>query len=124
MNINRLVVDAKNGDSFSYGIKPSLLSNVIKIPIAPRVRLNSVVHNVLNNNYDINFVVYYDDTIIENQTCFIISDKNGDIIQTILDIKRMQFLTIQTNTRNILNIRTRFKCGLSYIDSVDIKILK
>lgn len=124
MDINRLVVDAKNGDSFSYGIKPSLLSNVIKIPIAPRVRLNSVVHNVLNNNYDINFVVYYDDTIIENQTCFIISDKNGDIIKTIIDIKRMQFLTINTNSRNILNIRTRFKCGLSYIDSVDIKILK
>ena len=124
MNINSFIVDATNGDSFCYGIKSSLLSNVIKIPIAPRVRLNSVVHNVLINKYDINFVVYYDDTIIENQTYFIISDKNGDIIQTILDIKRMQFLTIQTNSRNILNIRTRFKCGLSYIDSVDVKILK
>lgn len=123
-DVNSLIVDAKNGDSFSYGIKPSLLSNVIKIPIAPRVRLNSVVHNVSNNTYNINFVVYYDDTIIENKTEFIISDKNGNTIQTIVDIKRMQFLTIQTKSRNILNIRTRFNCGLSYIDSVDVKILK
>jgi len=123
-DITSIIVDAHKGDSFSYGIKPSLFSNIIKIPIAPRVRLNSVVHNDSNNTYNINFVVYYDDNIIENKTIFIISDTTGNIIETISNIKRMQFLTIQTTSRKILNIRSRFNCGLMYIESADVKILK
>lgn len=124
IDINNTIIDANKGDSFSYGIMPSLLSNVIKIPIPPRVRLNSVVHNASNNTYSINFVVYYDDNIIENKNQFIITDITGSTIQTITSIKRMQFLTIQADSRKILNIRTRFNCGHLYIDSSEVKIIK
>ena len=124
IDINNTIIDANKGDSFSYGIMPSLLSNVIKIPIPPRVRWNSVVHNASNNTYSINFVVYYDDNIIENKNQFIITDITGSTIQTITSIKRMQFLTIQADSRKILNIRTRFNCGHLYIDSSEVKIIK
>ena len=123
-DINSLIIDASKGDTFSYGIKPSLLSDVIKIPVSPRVKFNNFVHYKSNNTYNINFVVYYDDNIIENKTEFIISDIKGNIIQTISNIKRMQFLTIQTKTRSILKIRTRINYDNSYIDSDDIKIVK
>ena len=101
-----------------------MLSDVIKIPVSPRVKFNNFVHYKSNNTYNINFVVYYDDNIIENKTEFIISDIKGNIIQTISNIKRMQFLTIQTKTRSILKIRTRINYDNSYIDSDDIKIVK
>jgi hypothetical protein len=123
-DISSIIVDANKGDSFTYGIKPSLLSNIIKIPITPRVRLNNVIHNESDNTYNINFIVYYDETIIENQTEFIISDTSGNIIQKISNIQRMQFLTINTKSRRVLNIRTRFMCGSLHIDSADVKILK
>uniref|UniRef100_A0A6C0E5S3 Uncharacterized protein n=1 Tax=viral metagenome TaxID=1070528 RepID=A0A6C0E5S3_9ZZZZ len=124
IDINNTTIDANKGDSFSYGIMSSLLSNIIKIPIPPRVRLNSVVHNASNNTYSINFVVYYDDNIIESKNQFVITDITGSTIQTITSIKRMQFLTIQADSRKILNIRTRFNCGDLYIDSSEVKILK
>jgi hypothetical protein len=123
-DINSLIIDASKGDSFSYGIKPSFLSDVIKIPIAPRVKFNNFIHSNTDNTYNINFVVYYDDNIIENKTEFIISDIKGVIIQIIPNIKRMQFLTIQTKTKNILKIRTRINYVNSYIESEDIKIVR
>jgi hypothetical protein len=81
-DITNITIDATSGDTFSYGIYPSVLSSIIKIPCSPRVKLNNVVQNDVTDNYNINIVVYYDDIIIEGLIKFVVSDIDDNIVQT------------------------------------------
>lgn len=123
-DIQNITIDATSGDTFSYGIYPSILSSIIKIPCSPRVKLNNVVQNDVTNNYNINIVVYYDYIILDGKITFVVSDIDDNIVQIITCTNRMMFVTIVTTSLKLLNIKTRINYGDLYIDSPSVKISK
>jgi hypothetical protein len=123
-DITNITIDATSGDTFCYGIYPSVLSSIIKIPCSPRVKLNNVVQNDVTDNYNINIVVYYDDVIFEGLIKFVVSDIDDNIVQIITCTSRMMFVTIVTTSLKLLNIKTRINYDDLYIDSPSVKISK
>jgi hypothetical protein len=124
VDVNNITVDASSGDTFVYGITPSILSNSIYIPITPIAKLNCVIKNDNNGTYNINTIVHYNGLILSGKTQFIITDNNDILIKVVNVTQHIQFISIQTNTNNILYIKTRITYDSTYIESQSIAIVK